>query len=193
MRSWRHLLNLACFTKASIRNITITRSTRDDVLPFHILGQSDTATSHGIFISKVERNTKAYEAGLRRGDQVSDRLFDSPPPISSSLARFSMPMDNRSITSPMRELWTFFVVPPISRWLWRTIWWVRNSFGSWIVWTKVLLTDQRWMRTTWILCRIEWNRESWQIACSQKASRSLVIRTRNSTQTKSVFANTIQL
>jgi len=70
MKSWRHLLNLACFTKASIRTITITRSTRDDVLHFNILGGTDTSTSHGIFVSKVERNSKAYESGLRRGDQI---------------------------------------------------------------------------------------------------------------------------
>jgi Rap guanine nucleotide exchange factor 2 len=70
MRSWRHLLNLACFTRASIRTITITRSTRDDVLHFNIMGRSDATTYHGIYVSKVERNSKAYEAGLRRGDQV---------------------------------------------------------------------------------------------------------------------------
>ena len=73
MKSWRHLLNLACFTKASVRTITITRSTRDDVLHFNILGGSDTSTNHGIFVSKVERNSKAYEAGLRRGDQVREK------------------------------------------------------------------------------------------------------------------------
>jgi len=70
MRSWRYLLNLACFTKASKRIITITRSTRDDILNFNILGGSDTLANNGIFVSKVERNYKAYEGGLRRGDQV---------------------------------------------------------------------------------------------------------------------------
>ncbi|CAF3464910.1 unnamed protein product [Rotaria sp. Silwood1] len=71
IRSWRHLINLACYTKASIRNITLTRSTRDDVLNFNILGGTDTLANNGIFISKVEKNTKAYEAGLRRGDQYT--------------------------------------------------------------------------------------------------------------------------
>jgi Rap guanine nucleotide exchange factor 2 len=70
MRSWRYLLNLACFTKATTRTITLTRSTRDDVLNFNILGGTDTLANNGIFVSKVERNSKAYEAGLRRGDQV---------------------------------------------------------------------------------------------------------------------------
>lgn len=86
MKSWRHLLNLACFTKASIRTITITRSTRDDVLHFNILGGSDTSTSHGIFISKVERNSKAYESGLRRGDQVrKTKLFTSNYSFSTKI------------------------------------------------------------------------------------------------------------
>ncbi len=76
MRSWRHLLNLACFTKASLRTIIITRSTRDDILNFNILGGNDTIVNNGIFVSKVERNSKVYEAGLRRGDQVwKENLF----------------------------------------------------------------------------------------------------------------------
>ena len=75
MRSWRHLLNLACFTKATIRTITISRSTRDDVLSFNILGRNETSTNDGIFVSKVELDSKAYEAGLRRGDQVKSRKF----------------------------------------------------------------------------------------------------------------------
>ncbi|CAF0905048.1 unnamed protein product [Adineta ricciae] len=70
MRSWKYLLNLACFTRASVRIITLTRSTRDDVLNFNILGGSDTVTHNGIFVSKVECHSKAYEAGLRRGDQI---------------------------------------------------------------------------------------------------------------------------
>ncbi|CAF0888167.1 unnamed protein product [Rotaria sordida] len=79
IRSWRHLINLACYTKATIRNITLTRSTRDDVLNFNILGGTDTLANNGIFVSKVEKNSKAYEAGLRRGDQilsVNGQCFD---------------------------------------------------------------------------------------------------------------------
>jgi len=70
IRSWRYFINLACFTKATARTITLTRSTRDDVLHFNILGGSDTLANNGIFVSKVEKNCKAYEAGLRRGDQI---------------------------------------------------------------------------------------------------------------------------
>lgn len=65
------MLNLACFTKASIRTITITRSTRDETLNFEIVGGNENGIHNGIFISQIERNSKAYEAGLRRGDQVS--------------------------------------------------------------------------------------------------------------------------
>ncbi|UJR30940.1 hypothetical protein I4U23_018452 [Adineta vaga] len=79
IQSWRYLIDLACFTKASRRNVTITRSTRDDVLNFNILGGSDTLANNGIFVSKVEKNSKPYEAGLRRGDQilnVNGQCFD---------------------------------------------------------------------------------------------------------------------
>ncbi|CAF4623900.1 unnamed protein product, partial [Rotaria magnacalcarata] len=69
MRSWRHTFNLICYTKSSIRTITITRSTRDDILNFEILGGSDTLANNGIFVSKIERHSKVYEVGLRRGDQ----------------------------------------------------------------------------------------------------------------------------
>ena len=75
VRSWRYFINLACFTKASVRTITITRSTRDDILHFNIIGGSDTLANNGVFVSKVERNSKAYEVGLRRGDQVDFFLF----------------------------------------------------------------------------------------------------------------------
>ncbi|CAF0898116.1 unnamed protein product [Didymodactylos carnosus] len=69
MRSWRQLLNLACYTKASIRTIILTRSTRDDILNFQILGGTE-QSNNGIYISKVEKNSKTFDAGLRRGDQI---------------------------------------------------------------------------------------------------------------------------
>ena len=70
IRSWRHLINLSCFTKASVRTVTVTRSTRDDLLNFQIIGGSDTLANNGIFVSDVEKNSKVYDAGLKRGDQV---------------------------------------------------------------------------------------------------------------------------
>ena len=39
---------------------------------FNILGGTDTLVNNGIFVSKVEQNSKASNAGLRRGDQVKE-------------------------------------------------------------------------------------------------------------------------
>ncbi|XP_048763340.1 rap guanine nucleotide exchange factor 2-like isoform X8 [Ostrea edulis] len=62
------LLNIACAAKARPRNITLTRATREEVLHFSVLGGQERGC--GIFISKVEKGSKAYEAGLKRGDQI---------------------------------------------------------------------------------------------------------------------------
>jgi Rap guanine nucleotide exchange factor 2 len=62
------LLNIACAAKARARNITLTRATREEVLHFSVLGGQERGC--GIFISKVEKGSKAYDAGLKRGDQV---------------------------------------------------------------------------------------------------------------------------
>ncbi|XP_006822749.1 rap guanine nucleotide exchange factor 2-like, partial [Saccoglossus kowalevskii] len=62
------LLHIACAAKAKQRNITLARSTRDSVLRFSVLGGYDRGC--GIFISKVEKGSKAQEVGLRRGDQI---------------------------------------------------------------------------------------------------------------------------
>ena len=63
------LLNMACAAKAKVRTVTLTRTTRDEILNFSILGGLE--RGHGIFITKVEKGSKASEAGLKRGDQVS--------------------------------------------------------------------------------------------------------------------------
>ncbi|XP_022258450.1 rap guanine nucleotide exchange factor 2-like [Limulus polyphemus] len=68
MQSQLRLLNIACATKARSRTITLARSTRDDVLHFSILGGYE--RGFGIFISKVNKGSKAEEMGLRRGDQI---------------------------------------------------------------------------------------------------------------------------
>lgn len=63
------LLNIACAAKARSRNITLARSIRDEVLHFSILGGYE--RGFGIFISKVDRGSRAEDVGLKRGDQVS--------------------------------------------------------------------------------------------------------------------------
>ncbi|XP_064216044.1 rap guanine nucleotide exchange factor 6 isoform X4 [Tribolium castaneum] len=62
------LLNIACAAKARLRNVVLARSSRDETLNFQILGGFE--RNFGIFISKVEKKTKAEDVGLKRGDQI---------------------------------------------------------------------------------------------------------------------------
>lgn len=62
------LLNIARTAKARPRTVVLNRATRDEVLRFSVLG--GTERSCGLFITKVEKGSKADVAGLRRGDQV---------------------------------------------------------------------------------------------------------------------------
>lgn len=62
------LLNIACAAKARSRSITLARSTRDEILHFSILGGYE--RGFGLFISKVDRGSRAENVGLKRGDQV---------------------------------------------------------------------------------------------------------------------------
>lgn len=62
------LLNIACAAKARIRNVVLARSNRDEPLDFQILGGYE--RNFGIFISKVDKKSKAEEVGLKRGDQI---------------------------------------------------------------------------------------------------------------------------
>lgn len=73
MQSQLRLLNIACATKARNRTVTLARSTRDEVLHFHILGGYE--RGFGVFVSKVDKSSKAEEVGLKRGDQVSRASF----------------------------------------------------------------------------------------------------------------------
>ena len=68
------LLNIACAAKALARTIVLSRKGRDEVLHFMVLGGIERGC--GIFISKVEKNSKAHELGLKRGDQVGEALED---------------------------------------------------------------------------------------------------------------------
>ncbi|XP_005105136.2 rap guanine nucleotide exchange factor 2 isoform X2 [Aplysia californica] len=62
------LLNMACAAKARLRTVTLTRATREEILHFSILGGVE--KGHGIFVAKVQPQSKAAEAGLKRGDQI---------------------------------------------------------------------------------------------------------------------------
>jgi len=62
------LLNIACAAKARTRNVTLARPNRDEVLNFSILGGFE--RGFGIFISKVDKRSKAEDVGLKRGDQI---------------------------------------------------------------------------------------------------------------------------
>lgn len=71
------LLDFACATKARARVVTLTRPSRDEILYFSILGGYE--RGYPIFISKVEKGSKAEEVGLKRGDQmleVNGQSFD---------------------------------------------------------------------------------------------------------------------
>ncbi|XP_063314290.1 rap guanine nucleotide exchange factor 2 isoform X8 [Pelobates fuscus] len=62
------LLNIACAAKAKRRLITLTKPSREALLPFTLLGGSD--KGFGIFVDSVDPGSKAVEAGLKRGDQI---------------------------------------------------------------------------------------------------------------------------
>jgi len=54
------------------RAIVLSRATRDEVLYFNVIGGLD--RGGGVFVTKVDQDSKPYEAGLRRGDQVGHLL-----------------------------------------------------------------------------------------------------------------------
>nr|XP_018902577.1 PREDICTED: rap guanine nucleotide exchange factor 2 isoform X3 [Bemisia tabaci] len=68
MDSQLRLLNIACAAKARARTITLARPSRDEVLHFSVLGGYE--RGFGIFISKVDKRSKAEDVGLKRGDQI---------------------------------------------------------------------------------------------------------------------------
>ena len=65
------LLHIACSAKAKPRTLILVRSSRDEVLPFSVLGGMENKC--GIFINKVDKTSRAFHQGLKRGDQV--RIF----------------------------------------------------------------------------------------------------------------------
>ncbi|XP_075217382.1 PDZ domain-containing guanine nucleotide exchange factor isoform X2 [Lycorma delicatula] len=68
MGGQQQLLNIACAAKARSRCVTLARPSRDEILHFDILGGYE--RGFGIFISRVEKRSKAEEVGLKRGDQI---------------------------------------------------------------------------------------------------------------------------
>ena len=68
MQGQLRMLNFACAAKARKRTVTLTRPSRDEPLQFAIVGGFE--RGFGIFISRVEKGSKAEEIGLKRGDQV---------------------------------------------------------------------------------------------------------------------------
>ncbi|XP_063217155.1 rap guanine nucleotide exchange factor 6-like [Bacillus rossius redtenbacheri] len=68
MQGQLRLLNIACAAKARARNVTLTRPSRDELLQFTVLGGYE--RGFGIFVSKVEKRSKAEDVGLKRGDQI---------------------------------------------------------------------------------------------------------------------------
>lgn len=69
MKGHLRLLNIACAAKAKLRQITLQKASRESPLHFKLLGGSE--RGFGIFVEMVEEGSKAAEAGLKRGDQVS--------------------------------------------------------------------------------------------------------------------------
>lgn len=68
MKGHLRLLNIACAAKAKWRQISLQKASREAPLYFSLHGGSE--RGFGIFVDAVEPDSKAAEAGLKRGDQV---------------------------------------------------------------------------------------------------------------------------
>ena len=68
MQGQLRMLNFACAAKARRRTLTLTRPSRDEPLHFSVAGGYE--RNSGIFVSRVERGSRAAEIGLKRGDQI---------------------------------------------------------------------------------------------------------------------------
>ena len=70
-RAMTSLLRQLCVARSSRsrrRDVILSRTNRDEVLNFHVAGGLD--KGGGVFVAKLEPDSKPYLAGLRRGDQV---------------------------------------------------------------------------------------------------------------------------
>jgi len=85
MHGQLRMLNFACAAKARRRTITLARSSRDEALQFGVAAPGCSGdggggrrrgasggggNSGGVFVSWVERGSRAAEVGLKRGDQI---------------------------------------------------------------------------------------------------------------------------
>ncbi|XP_061608471.1 rap guanine nucleotide exchange factor 6 isoform X9 [Phyllopteryx taeniolatus] len=70
MKGHLRLLNIACAAKAKWRQITLQKASRESPLYFSVQGGSE--RGFGIFVESVEDGSKAFEAGLKRGDQIME-------------------------------------------------------------------------------------------------------------------------
>ncbi|KAK2827456.1 hypothetical protein Q7C36_018382 [Tachysurus vachellii] len=68
MNGHLRLLNMASAAKPKLRQLMLQKGNRDSPLPFSLLGGSE--RGFGIFIDNVKEDSKAMEAGLKRGDQI---------------------------------------------------------------------------------------------------------------------------
>ena len=68
MQGQLRMLNFACAAKARKRIVTLTRPSRDEPLEFSIIGGYEKGC--GIFISRIDKGSKADGIGLKRGDQI---------------------------------------------------------------------------------------------------------------------------
>ncbi|XP_062868307.1 rap guanine nucleotide exchange factor 6 isoform X3 [Trichomycterus rosablanca] len=84
MKGHLRLLNIASAAKAKWRQVTLQKASRESALNFSLLGGSE--RGFGIFIDNVEVDSKAKEAGLKRGDQVIEVNGQSFENISYSKA-----------------------------------------------------------------------------------------------------------
>ena len=69
MTSQLRQLCVARSARSRRRDVILSRTNRDEVLNFHVAGGLD--KGGGVFVAKVEPDSKPYLAGLRCGDQVS--------------------------------------------------------------------------------------------------------------------------
>jgi Rap guanine nucleotide exchange factor 6 len=69
MNGHLRLLNIACAAKAKWRQVVLQKASRESPLHFCLTGGSE--KGFGVFVEEVESGSKAADAGLKRGDQVS--------------------------------------------------------------------------------------------------------------------------